>query len=215
MNRRICAWAAAAVLWSIPAGAQSFRITFETDAVVISGMTPKGQAVVFGVTREVGEDDFHTVRRYLETLTDDDGDGIVRYTVEKGIPLRSIWAAADMESGDYGAAAPEGFELQQVDWKGQGLQHLPEGKDAIEDQRSLLELLVVRPKTGAWSVRVSDGDKTDADGAIDGRLEGVLEGMTALTVETPRPPASFEPDDLVLAIDPAAMEITMFKVPAL
>jgi hypothetical protein len=197
---------------AIPAGAVPFRVTLETDAVVISGVTPKGQAVLFGVTREIGEDDFHTVRRHLQALTDDDGDGAVRYSVEGGIPLRSLWAAADLTSGDFDAVAPERFRLQRVNWRGHGLEHRNDGKDAVEDQRTILELLVVRPQAGVWSSRINDGDESDADGAIDGRLEGILDQMQPVTGTT-QPPSNFQRDDVVLAIDPTAMEITLIKVP--
>jgi hypothetical protein len=40
------------------------------------------------VTREVGEDDFHTVHTYLQTLTDDDGDGSIRFTFSDVLPDR-------------------------------------------------------------------------------------------------------------------------------
>lgn len=215
MNRRMSCWVwiAVAVLWAVPAGAVPFRVTLEAGAVVISGVTPKGQVVLLGVTREIGEDDFHTVRRHLHALTDDDGDGAIRYPVEGGIPLRSLWAAADLTSGDYDAAAPEKFGLRRVSWRGRGLEHRNDGKDAVEDRRTILELVVVRPQAGAWALRVSDGDESDADGVIDGRLEGILDQMKPLA-GNPQPPSMFQHDDLVLAIDPNTMEITLVKVPA-
>jgi hypothetical protein len=215
MERKLSCWgwAAAAVLWALPVGAAPFRVKLETDAVVISGMTPKGQVVLLGVTREIGEDDLPTVRRHLEVLTDEDGDGAIRYPVAPDVPIRSLWAVTDLASGDHGAVAPERFRLQQVNWRGRGLERRQDGKDAVEDQRTLLELLVVRPKVGAWILRVSDGDPSDTDGVINGRLEGALEQMRPL-IGSPPPPSVFQQDDLILAIDPAAMEITLVKVPA-
>lgn len=206
-------WAAAAVLWALPVGAAPFRVTLETDAVVISGVTPKGQVVLFGVTREIGEDDFPTVRRHLEMLTDEDGDGAIRFPIQPEVPVRSLWAVADLASGDHDEVAPEKFRLRRVNWRGRGLERRQDGKDAVEDQRTLLELLVVRPKVGAWILRVGDGDPSDTDGVINGRLEGVLEQMRPMT-GSPSPPSVFQQDDLVLAIDPTAMEITLVKVPA-
>lgn len=214
MDRRMsfCVWTVAALLWALPVGAASFKVTLEADAVLISGATPKGQIVLLGVTREIGEDDFPVVRRHLEVLADDDGDGAIRYAVDEGVPLRSLWAVADLTSGDHDAAAPERFGLRRVNWRGRGLQRRPDGKDAIEDRRPRLELLVVRPQVGAWALRVNDGDADDADGIIDGRLEGVLDRMTPLAA-SPQAPSVFQRDDLVLALDPAALEITLVKVP--
>jgi hypothetical protein len=199
-------------LSSSAAGAASFRATLESNAVTASGMTPKGRVVLFGVTREIGEDDFPTVRRHLTVLTDEDGDGVVRYPLEQGVPLRSVWAVADLASGDFDAAAPEGFGLRRVNWRGRGLERRQDGKDAVEDRRSLVELLVVRPQAGAWSLRVGDGGESDGDGAIDGRLQGILDRMQPLA-DSPPAPSEFLQDDLVLALDPSAMEITLVKVP--
>jgi hypothetical protein len=193
-------------------GAAPFRITLESNAVTASGVAPKGRVVLFGVTREIGEDDFPTVRRHLTVLVDEDGDGVVRYPVEPGVPLRSVWAVTDLASGDFDAAAPEGFGLRRVNWRGRGLERRQDGKDAVEDRRPLLELLVVRPQVGAWALRVGDGGESDGDGVIDGRLQGILERMQPLA-DSPAAPSEFLKDDLVLALDPSAMEITMVKVP--
>jgi hypothetical protein len=211
MDRRL-SWIVVALFCAMPAGAAPFRATLEADSIVISGVTPKGQIVVFGVTREIGEDDFHTVRRHLKVLADEDGDGMVRYPVEEGVPIHSLWAVADLASGDYDAVAPKDFGLRRANWRGRGLQRRHDGKDAVEDNRTLLELLVVRPKSGAWAMQVNDGGESDADGLIDGRLEGVLEQMKPLA-SSPQPPSVFQHGDLVLALDPAAMEITLVKVP--
>ena len=214
MNRRLsfCVWTAAAALWALPVVAAPFKVTLETDAVLVSGMTPKGQVVLIGVTREIGDDDFPEVRRHLEVVADEDGDGAVRYPVAEGVPLRSLWAVADLVSGDHDVVSPEKFGSRRVNWRGRGVQRRNDGKDAIEDQRTILELLVVRPQVGAWALRVRDGNETDEDGLIDGRLQGTLEQMKPLAA-SPQPPSVFQRDDLVLALDPAAMEITLVKVP--
>ena len=177
-----------------------------------SGVMPQGRVVLLGVTREIGEDDFPVVRRHLEVLADEDGDGTVRFPLEQGVPLRSLWAVADLASGDFDAAAPEDFGLRRVNWRGRGLERRQDGKDAVEDRRSLVELLVVRPQTGAWALRVGDGGESDGDGVIDGRLQGVFDQMTPLA-GSPEPPSEFAKDDLVVALDPSAMEITLVKVP--
>lgn len=181
--------------------------------MVVSGVTPNGKAVLLGVTREVGEDDHPTVRRRLEVLADADGDGAIRYAVEGGVPASSLWAVADLASGDFDTIAPAALGPRRVSWRGRGIGRRSDGRDAVEDQRRLLELLVVRPQVGAWTLRVSDGDESDSDGVIDGRLEGLLDGMRPLG-DGPAPPSVFQKDDLVMALDPMALEITLVKVPA-
>lgn len=197
---------------SVPVSAAPFRVTLEPDAVVVSGVTAKGKAALLGVTREIGEDDYPTVKRHLEVLLDDDGDGTIRYPMEAGIPMRSVWAVVDLTSGDHDAASPQKFGERRVNWRGRGLQKRSDGRDAVEDQRTILELLVVRPAAGAWALRVRDGAESDGDGVIDGRLSGVLDSMQPLA-DSPAPPAVLQKDDVVLALDPSAMEITLVKVP--
>ncbi len=200
------------VLAAGAAGAAPFRVTVEAGAVKASGVMPGGRVVLLGVTREIGEDDFPTVRRHLEVLVDEDGDGTVRFSLKGGVPVRSVWAAADLASGDFDAAAPESFGLRRANWRGRGLERRQDGKDTVEDRRSLIELLVVRPQTGAWALRVGDGGESDGDGVIDGRLQGVLDQMKPLA-GSPEPPAKFEKGDLVVALDPSVLEITLVKVP--
>ncbi len=181
MGRRLARWAWPVVLAlvSAPVCAAPFRVTLEEDAVVISGATPKSQAVLLGVTREIGEDDYPTAKRHLEVLTDEDGDGAIRYPLEGGIPGRSVFAAVDLTSGDHDAAAPQALGARRVNWRGRGPRRRNDGRDAVEDQRKLLELLVVRPQVGAWTLRVRDGGESDGDGRIDGRLEGIFVGPRA------------------------------------
>lgn len=200
------------ILAATAAGAAPLRITLEKNAVTASGVMPQGRVVLLGVTREIGEDDFPVVRRHLEVLADEDGDGTVRLPLEQGVPLRSLWAVADLASGDFDAAAPADFGLRRVNWRGNGPERRRDGKDAVEDRRSLVELLVVRPQAGAWALRVGDGSESDGDGVIDGRLQGVLGQMKPLA-GSPPPPSEFEKGDLVVALDPSAMEITLVKVP--
>lgn len=195
------------------AAAAPLRITFDERAVQISGVTTKGQVVLLGVSRTVEEDDFTTVRRYREMLSDEDGDGTVRYQLQPGVPLRSVWAAVDLTSGQFEAGAPADFRVHRVNWRGRGLIRRPDGLDAVEDVRTLSELLVVRPSVGAWALRVSDGDETDEDNTINGRLQGVLDHLEPLG-SSPEPPMTFQRDDVVLALDPTVLELTLVKVPA-
>lgn len=214
MSRSLARWAMPLVcaLISVPASAAPFRVTLEADAVVVSGVTAKGKAALLGVTREIGEDDYPTVKRHLEVLADEDGDGTIRYPVAPGVPVRSVWAVVDLTSGDHDSISPVKFGERRVNWRGRGLERRSDGRDAVEDQRTILELLVVRPQAGAWALRVRDGQETDGDGLIDGRLQGVLDDMQPLG-ESPQAPSVLQKDDVVMALDPAAMEITLVKVP--
>ena len=204
-------WVSMLALAAAPLAAAPFRAALESDGVVVSGVAAKGRIALLGVTREIGEDDFPMVKRHLEVLADEDGDGVIRYPVEPGVPVRSVWAVVDLASGSFDTVAPQAFGVRRVNWRGRGPQRRQDGRDAVEDQRTLVELLVVRPEVGAWAMRVSDGNPSDGDERIDGRLEGILDRMEPLAA-SPQAPSVFQRDDVVLALDPALMEITLIKV---
>lgn len=188
-----------------------FRLTVGPDALVASEATAKGKVVFLGITREIAPDDVAEIRRRLEVLADEDGDGQVTYKLDQPVAQRSMWVAVDLATGDFDTTAPEGFRLRKVNWRGRGLKNRPDGRDSVEDVRAFAEVLVVRPGTGAWILRLGDGGPDDADGSPDGRLEAALDSMTPLA-DSPEPPQRFQRDDVVVLMDPNSMEMTLAKV---
>jgi hypothetical protein len=193
------------------AEAAPLRLSIGSSGLSVSGVTAHGSVVLFGITREVEPDDVPAIHRRLDVLSDADGDGAVSQDLGAPVPLRSMWVAVDLASGDFDAAAPEGFRLRRVNWRGRGIQNRPEGHDTVEDARSFAEVLVVRPGVGAWTLRLGDGGPADFDGAADGRLAAALDAMEPLP-GSPPPPAHFLRDDTVLLLDPNAMEMILVKV---
>ena len=111
----------ALVLAQPPSGPPGPAITFDKSSVSVKGIGAKGQTVLFSVAREVAEDDVATVVRRSQVLPDDDGDGVVTLDLGRDVPLRSIWVAVDLATGQAAAAAPEGYPLRRVSWRGVGL----------------------------------------------------------------------------------------------
>src|SRR5436190_23987747 len=74
--------------------ANAINVRVASQAVVVSGLTPGGSAVIFGVTFESG-DAVPTRLRTATILRDDDRDGVVRYQPQEGIPRIGIWGAVD------------------------------------------------------------------------------------------------------------------------
>ena len=89
-------WAFCSLLILLTAGAAAgapLRLGIDPSGVTVSGVTAHGRAVVFGITREVDPDDVTTIRRHLDVLSDDDGDGVVTESLGAAVPLRSMWVA--------------------------------------------------------------------------------------------------------------------------
>ena len=155
-------------------------ITFEADAVVATGT----RIVWFSVAREISRQSTTIVPRY-EIGADDDGDGAVRLELGQEVPLRSIWFAVDLATGETGVATPPGFPLLEVDLPGEAI---PAALNRLELQRRFAYLLLVRPGVGAWQLRVGDGGESDEDGEPDGTLRAALSSLTPVEEGGPPPP---------------------------
>lgn len=182
------------------------NITFEPPGLVARGITPGQKALVFGIGREPIT--YSTrVHQKLEIVVDSDGDGQVSLPLSGELVGASVWWVVDMASGAASVAAPAAFELRQVAAEDEDLSSLiaPSPELAIL-HRSLFEVVLVRPGVGAWTARVADGARADADDVYDGTLRVALlalepfeEGQAAL--------AGIGATDLLLGIDPASLEV--------
>jgi hypothetical protein len=189
---------------ALPAGAQP-TIGFEENAVVASGVTPGGSVVWFGIARERPGRITQVVRRD-PVLPDSDGDGVARLDLGRSVAVQSIWAAVDLTSGSFAVATPEGTPRREVALPGNSFRRSPRGAvEALQDARQFLEILVVRPGEGAWSLSVGDGGASDADLQPDGGVQAALTSMRPLgTAKTALD--QLLPGDVVVVIDPRQME---------
>ena len=195
--------------WAVP-----FQLRLGTDSLAVTGVSAGAKVAFFGIARDVDPDDVATIRRTAEVVGDDDGDGQVALDLKRPVARRSVWIAVDLASGDSDAAAPEGFRLKKVNFRGRGLAARSDGRDVIEEDRPLVELLVARPGVGVWTARLGDGGPDDEDGAADGKLAAALDHMEPLAGTRTPAPAQFEKDDVVVLVDPNALEMTLVKVGA-
>lgn len=195
------------LLLAAPLSAAPPELSFEADAVLARGVTPKGTVVWFSVAREISRQSATVVPR-MEQKADEDGDGVVRLEPGRDVPLRSIWFAVDLETGEAAVAAPEGFPLQEGDLAGKAI---PAALNRLDLQSGFVYLVLVRPGVGAWRLRAGDGGASDEDGEPDGTLRAALASLEGIDPSTPPPPERFSPSDLLLVIDPNRMEYLRFQ----
>jgi hypothetical protein len=195
------------LLLATPASAASPSVSFEHGAVVADGVTHQGRAVWFSIAREISRQATTIVPR-IELQADADGDGKVRLELGQDVPLRSIWFAVDLETGEAGVAAPEGFPLLEAEMPGRAI---PAALNRLDLERRFVYLVVVRPGVGAWMLRAGDGGASDEDGEPDGTLRAMLSALTSVG-DGPSPPARFTPGDLLLVIDPNRMTFVRSRI---
>jgi hypothetical protein len=196
------------ILSAQSAGPKAPAITIQKTSITVDGLTPQGQVVWFSVAREVADDDVATVVSRSDVKTDEDGDGKVVWELEGEVPLRSIWVAVDLATGRFAAATPAGYPLRRVGFRGRGLARGTQRSDHVEDARHSAEILLVRPGKGAWRSKVSDGRSDDEDGFADGQIAAALDRLRPVA-GTAEPPSRFDPNDVVVLIDPIRMELTL------
>lgn len=205
------ALAAGLMLFAVPLSAATLpEISFEPDAVVARGITPKGQAVWFSVAREISRRSIDVVPRQAVTA-DEDGDGKVRLELGQEVPLRSVWFAVDFATGETAVATPEGFPLLEMELPGNAI---PAALNRLDLRRRFAYLVLVRPGVGAWQLRVGDGGGSDEDGEPNGILRAALSSLAPVQEGGPPPPERFSPKDVLLIIDPERLEFARVRIGA-
>jgi hypothetical protein len=182
------------------------EISFEKDAVVASGVTPGGKVVWFSVAREISEHTATIVPRQ-QIVEDEGNDGTVRFELDGDVPFQSIWVAVDLKTGASAIGVPEGYPLRRYTVPAGNLRRGESKADWIAETRGYVEVLLVRPDKGAWWSPVGDGGIDDDDGVYDGHLVASLPRLEKVEGSTEQAPGSFAANDVVVIVDPNAMEV--------
>ena len=184
---------------------------FEAQAVAVVDMPAGAEILVLAVSREP-QGYFTRVVRHEEVLVAD-AAGEARLELDREVAIQSVWVVADLGSGGVTLATPGQFQLRHTDLKPDDLRPGPSGqRDRLLQSLERLELLLLRPGAGAWRLSLHDGGIADADGMDDGQLTAALADLEPVGAAPPAP-ESILPGDLVVAIDPATLELFTLTVP--
>lgn len=177
-------------------------VALESQAVVITGLTPGGEVVYFSVSREPFGYVSAVVRREGRER-DVDLDGAIRIELEQPITRRSIWVVAELSTGVVSTVTPEGYPL--VTSPGGGLALSVEGAFTRLGANAMRShVLVVRPTVGAWVATLTDGSTADEDGGGNRTIVTGLAELQAVATGPP-PPLELSPGDRIVEIDSDAM----------
>ena len=186
---------------NLSAAPSALKIEFAEHRVSVSGLPSGHKVVLFG--EGIGMYSYAPLFvRYTDVASDDDADGVVHFAV-RHLPQRSVWICVDFETGDYAVGAPTGgavpeFRLSPDIWKA--------GNDHLDVRSENLDVVVVRPRVGAWTLRIVDGGPNDEDGHSNGAVTLRLGRMLPIAGEMAGPPV-VTGKDVILAVDPQTLNV--------
>jgi hypothetical protein len=203
MRASLCAialvWIAGA---AVAQQAQSLGMTASAGELTITNVTRGGRAVLAGMSIRAEGGGVRRLRRFAEVLTDADSDGRITYVPDGKVPLRSIWEVVDLQTG--ATATAGGPQLSSF------LKPFPENalkKDAGDLVTAFtaggveVEVVVVRPRDGAWRAHAYEGGPGDGDGVVNGMIAIAFESATPLIAEFSKAPKQLRKNDVVVLID--------------
>jgi hypothetical protein len=200
-------------------------VEFEEGEVFATELTPSGDAIFFGLAREPQGAFTRVVRRQGIELVDPFGEARLPVQVLQAgsggtggelvdrVPLKSVWAVVDLETGAFGIGAPSGFRLRELPFPGRAFEvGAPGLVNRLRHRFAFVDMMLVRPGVGAWSLRAHDAGPSDHDGADDDRTTTRLDDLEPLgpggATPTPAaPPDRFAAGDVVVVINPRDLTI--------
>lgn len=200
-------------LFAQPNASAPATISFTSDAVQIGPVSPGGTVYAFSVARE--PQGYHTnVVPREALLADENKDGIVEWRVGKSVPLRAIWLAVDLVSGDATAALSPGYRAKAIRLTDDHVKKDVRGDITdLAYPGSLIEMIVVRPGTGVWAQTVGYRSTTDT-GTVRGRVGLPVERFKARANTKAPPPAKLQRGDVVFLLNSGRAEYTLYTVGA-
>ncbi|MEO8380732.1 MAG: hypothetical protein ABI779_13800 [Acidobacteriota bacterium] len=204
---RILGALALSFAFALPGAAMT--VTVDAEGVTAAELPRGARIVLFGVGREPGRYR-SSIRRWTEVLADDDRDGRVRFAGH--VTNRSIWVAVDLETGESVAATGPDYPRREVT-AGSALKRDNVGQlSKLENARGIAEMLIVRPKRGAWRLGSSKNSAVDeargnpAVMRLDASAFRAVEGVASDDLK------HLKRGDVLAMIDPRLMEFYVIHV---
>ena len=186
-------------------------MAFDGDAVVVSDLEPGAELIYFSVSRFSAAYVPRTERR-AERLVDEDFDGEVRIALHRAVPPKFLAVAVELASGRFGVLTPMGSPAREVAFPAHSLRPGPGNRlDRLADETDYVELLLVRPGSGAWALTTGDGTATDESPSSDGLVMSAVTSMLPVGTSG-APPEEYQKDDFLVRVAPRVMEYYVARI---
>jgi hypothetical protein len=204
-----CAIAASTYGQTAASAARTLSVRFGGHEVTVSGLTPGGGAILFGVgLQPTGQ--YTLTYRWSGSAEDTDNDGAVVMDTGREIPGPTIWCAADARTADFVVVTPGGRPFTATTLRPDAFRRRGNDVTQFAFDHPSLDLLYLEPGRGAWSCTESDGSVTDDDGP---------NGVTTLSIARCQPigggagkAQAFHPGGVLVAIDMIRLEAIAMRL---
>jgi len=201
---------AAAAAQGPPSSAPDLAAEWSGPTLTVAGVTAGGEVILFLVER-LPANYRVTNAEYRRVATDEDGDGVVSFTID-GEPFRSLAVAFDVESGSYGLAFRGlGLPPREVPFDSRGHFAQVLGATGLEYAVQRANVFVGRPHEGAWTVFVGDRGPLDEDGEVNGQFLIPPQALERIGTAGSGPNV-FLPHDLLVVVEPRRMEFSVSRL---
>jgi hypothetical protein len=192
---------APAALAAAVAPVPTLRLAGET--LTAQGVTPGGQVVWFGLSRETADYSERIVP--LAAMSPADSQGQAQLTLAQPPARQSLWIAVDLATAGVALVPPVAGGLRELPGGAFRVAPGAGAADRLEDAAETIEVLWVRPGAGAWTLEMA-ADSPRNLGAAGGPLQFALDQMRPLGA-SPAAPPHVAAGDKVLVIHPHRMEL--------
>lgn len=204
---RLVAFAALAILVSAspPAFASPLVVTIVGGRLVIDGIEPGASVALLSAAHEPA---YYMSRivSHRELLVDDDGDGKIEYKVPNGVAFQSVWIVTDIATGETIVTTPAGYRPIVMTQQGAGRGNpVNVNASGVDIGRDRADILLVRPKEGAWALPVRKG-LVSQPGAVKGRAAVAFPTLHPLKPAFGNSPTTLKPGDVIAIVDAERME---------
>jgi hypothetical protein len=188
--------------------AQTLQVSVGERSVVASGSAADSRIAWFGVVREPSN--FASRIVVPKTIAVSDSHGVSRFESDKPLSPRAVWVAVDMTTGAYGVGIPAEGTAQPFNDFPDVLKNWGQSKKIVASH-ALVDVMLVRPGVGAWTMRTGDGFDSDDDRNNNGVFTAGFDSLRSVGT-SPVFQHKIEKGDVLVLIDSRTLEYFISRV---